>query len=70
MPDTRSATAEVSRQYCECSFPRARPSSAPPVSMSTCAHDPCATMWIIEFVYSAITGHMSTPSRKQSPGHR
>src|SRR5581483_3415432 len=61
VPDTSIAAADVSRQYCEWSLPCATPSSAAPASISICAHEPWATMWIIEFVYSAITGHMQTP---------
>ena len=50
---------------------RARaPSSAPPASISTSAHEPCAYMWIAEFVKNAITGQSSTPSEKASVGQR
>ena len=48
--DEEAEGRSASRQYCEWSLPRTRPSSAAPASMSTCAHEPCATMWIIEFV--------------------
>ena len=48
--ETTIANAMHSRQYCERSLPCTRPSSAPPASISDCAHDPCAIMWIVEFV--------------------
>jgi hypothetical protein len=38
--------------------------------MSTCAHEPCASMWIVEFVKKVITGHMRTPSVNSTPGQR
>ena len=52
------------------SFPRTRPSSAAPASIITCAQAPWAIMWIAEFVKKVITGHMSTPIPKASPGQR
>ena len=60
----------VRRQYRLWSLPLARPRCAPPASIITCAHEPWATMWMVEFVKKVITGHMKTPMKKASPGHR
>src|SRR5262249_54018588 len=57
-------------QYGLCSFPRTSPSSAAPASIITCAHEPCATMWIVELVKNTITGHIRTPIRNANDGHR
>ena len=51
-------------------FPLARPSSAAPASIITCAQEPCASMWMVELVKNTITGHISTPIKSSTEGHR
>ena len=65
-----NASGQVSRQSGDVSRPRTSASSAPPASMSTSAHEPCAYMWIAEFVKNAITGQSSTPSTNATVGQR
>ena len=50
VPVTANASGQVSRHHREVSRPRTRASSQPPAAISTSAHDPCAYMWIAEFV--------------------
>src|SRR5262249_40217142 len=70
VPVTANARGQVRRHSGDVSLPCTRPSSAPPASISTSAHDPCAYMWIDEFVKNAITGHSRTPIANATPGHR
>ena len=70
MPETRKASAMQSRQSGLLSFPRTRPSSAPPASIITWAQAPCASVWMVELVKKTITGHMKMPMPKAKPGQR
>src|SRR5215470_14490112 len=69
-PETTKASGIVRRQYRLLSLPFARPRCAPPASIITCAHDPWASMWIVELVKNTITGHIRTPIRNANDGHR
>src|SRR4051812_27148315 len=69
-PVTANASGHVSRHRRDFSRPCTSPSSAPPASISTSAHEPCAYMWIAELVKNAITGHSNSPSANEMPGHR
>ena len=70
MPDTRNANAIARRHHGLVNFPRTSPSSAAPANINACAHAPCASMWMVEFVKNVITGNMRTPSVKAIPGQR
>src|SRR5436190_2923584 len=70
VPVTAKASGHVSRHSGDSSRPCTRPSSAPPASISTSAHEPCAYMWIDEFVKNAMTGHRRTPIANATPGQR
>src|SRR5438270_517205 len=70
IPVTANASGHVSRHHLDLSRPCTRPSSAPPASISTSAHEPCAYMWIDELVKNAITGQSRTPIPNAIPGHR
>src|SRR3954447_25279849 len=70
VPAVTKASGQVSRQRGDVNRPRTSASSAPPASISTSAHDPCAYMWMAEFVKNAITGQSSTPSENASVGQR
>src|SRR5581483_8587549 len=70
VPVTTNASGHVRRQYGDFRRPCTRPSSAPPASISTSAHEPCAYMWMAEFVKNAITGQSRTPIAKATPGQR
>ena len=50
VPDTTNASGHVSRHHGDVRRPRTSASSEPPASINTSAHDPCAYMWIAEFV--------------------
>src|SRR4051794_3749985 len=69
-PVTANASGHVSRHRGERSRPCTSPSSAPPASINTSAHEPCAYMWIEEFVKNAITGQSRTPMPNAMPGQR
>src|SRR3954452_19791500 len=69
-PVTANASGHVSRHRGERSRPCTSPSSAPPASINTSAHEPCAYMWMAEFVKNAITGQSRTPRPNASVGQR
>ena len=52
------------------SLPAASPSWAPPASIIISAQEPCATMWMVEFVKNTITGHISRPITNTTLGNR
>src|SRR5882757_4648383 len=70
IPVTANASGHVSRKSGDLSRPCTSPSSAPPASISTSAQEPCAYMWIDEFVKNAITGQSRTPIPNAIPGQR
>src|SRR3954471_24763075 len=70
VPAVTKASGQVSRQRGDVNRPRTSASSAPPASINTSAHDPCAYMWMAEFVKNAITGQSSTPRPNASVGQR
>src|SRR6476661_1054830 len=70
VPVTAKASGHVRRQSGDVRRPCTRPSSAPPASITTSAQEPCAYMWIDEFVKNAITGHSRTPRANATPGQR
>src|SRR6476646_7578108 len=61
VPAVTKASGQVSRHHGDVNRPRTSASSAPPASISTSAQEPCAYMWIAEFVKNAITGQSNTP---------
>src|SRR5438093_1340061 len=69
-PETAMPIGVASLHQRLCSFPFASPSSAPPITISACAHAPCATMSMAEFVKNVITGHIATPRPHASQGQR
>src|SRR5437763_9531303 len=69
-PETKSANVIDRRHHGLEIFPRTRASSVAPASISTCAHELWASMWIVEFVKNVMTGHISTPIEKMRPGQR